>query len=104
MITDKKNEEYATFKIERKESGDINKIYSDDNFIILKVDFMAEMKKEKIKKIITTKRYKEYQQIWQHRKISKIMQTGNLQNQCDIWSQAIEDTIKKVEKVTKRRT
>ena len=32
------------------------------------------------------------------------MQTGNLQNQCDIWSQAIEDTIKKVEKVTKRRT
>ena len=63
MITDKKNEEYATFKIERKESGDINKIYSDDNFIILKVDFMTEMKKEKIKKIITTKRYKEYQQI-----------------------------------------
>ena len=31
------------------------------------------------------------------------MQTGNLQNQYDIWSQAIEDTIKKVEKVTKKR-
>ena len=31
------------------------------------------------------------------------MQTGNLQNQYDIWSQAIEDTIKKVEKVTKKK-
>ena len=32
------------------------------------------------------------------------MQTGNLQNRYDIWSQAIEDTIKKVEKVTKKGT
>ena len=98
------NQEYATFKIERKESGDIKKIYSDHNVIILKEDFMTEMQKEKRKKIITTKGYKEYQEVLQHNKISKIMQTGNLQNQYDIWSQAIEDTIKKVEKVTKKRT
>ena len=32
------------------------------------------------------------------------MQTGNSQNQCGVWSQAIEDTIKKVEKITKKRT
>ena len=89
------NKEYATFKIERKESGDIKKIYSDHNVIILKEDFMTEMQKEKRKKIITTKGYKEYQQVLQHNKISKIMQTGNLQNQYDIWSQTIEDTIKK---------
>ena len=39
------NEEDATFKIERKESGDIKTIYSDHNVIILKVDFMkGEMK------------------------------------------------------------
>ena len=50
------NKEYATFKIERKESGDIKKIYS-----ILKLDFMTEMQKEKRKKIITTKGYKDYQ-------------------------------------------
>ena len=31
------------------------------------------------------------------------MQTGNLQSQYDIWSQAIEDTIKKVENNTKKR-
>ena len=30
------------------------------------------------------------------------MQTGNLQHQYDIWSKAIEDTIKKVEKITKK--
>ena len=96
------NKEYATFKIERKESEDIKKIYSDNNVIILKVDFMTEMQKEKRKRIITTKGYKEYQQILQHKTISKIMQTGNLQNRYDIRSQAIEDTVKKVEKVTKK--
>ena len=32
------------------------------------------------------------------------MQTGNLQSQYDISSQAIEDNIKKVEKITKKRT
>ena len=116
MITDKKyfttikgmhidqNKEYATFKIQRKESGDIKKIYSDHNVIILKVDFMTEMQKEKRKKVITTKGYKEDQQILQHKKISKIIQTGNLQNQYDLWSQAIEDIIKKVEKTIKKRT
>ena len=115
VITDKKhfttikgmhidqNKEYATFKIERKESGDIKKIYSDHNIIILKVDFMTEMQKEKRKKIITTKGYKEYQQILQHKEISKIMQTGNLQHQYDLWSKAIENAIKKVEKITKKR-
>ena len=41
--------------MQRKESGDIKKIYSDHNVIILKVDFMTEMQKEKRKKIITTK-------------------------------------------------
>ena len=89
------NKVYGTFKIERKESGDIKKIYSDHNVLILKVDFMIEMQKEIRKKIITTKGYKEYQQILQHNKISKIMLTGNLQNQYDIWSQTIDDTIKK---------
>ena len=114
VITDKKyfstikgmyidqNKEYTTFKIERKESEDIKKIYSDNNVIILKVDFMTEMQKEKRKRIITTKGYKENQQILQHKTISKIMQTGNLQNRYDIRSQAIEDTVKKVEKVTKK--
>ena len=41
---------------------------------------MTEMQKEKRKKIITTIEYTEYQQILQHKKISKIMQTGNLQH------------------------
>ena len=31
------------------------------------------------------------------------MQTGNLQHQYDLWSRAIEDTIKKVEKITKKK-
>ena len=112
VITDKKyfttikgihidqNKEYATFKMQRKESGDI-KIYSDHNVIILKVDFM--MQKEKRKKVITRKGYKEYQQILWHKKINKIIQTENLQNWYDLWSQAIEGTIKKVEKITQKK-
>ena len=40
------NKEYATFKLERKESRDIKMMYSDDNVIILKVDFMKELQKE----------------------------------------------------------
>ena len=59
VITDKKyfatikemhidqNKEYAIFKIERKENGDIKKIYSDHNVIILKVDFMTDAKRKK---------------------------------------------------------
>ena len=59
------NKEYATFKMQRKESGDIKKIYSDHNVIILKVDFMTDAKGKR-KKVITRKGYKEYQQILQH--------------------------------------
>ena len=55
------NKEYAIFNIERKENGDIKKINSDYNVIVLKVDFMTAMQKEKRKKITTTKGYKEYQ-------------------------------------------
>ena len=33
--------------MERKEGGDIKKIYSDHNVIILKVDFITEMQKKK---------------------------------------------------------
>ena len=59
MITDKKysiiikglhidqNKEYGLFKMERKEGGDIKKIYSDHNVIILKVEFITEMQKKK---------------------------------------------------------
>ena len=32
------------------------------------------------------------------------MQTRNLQQQHDLWSQAIKDTINKVEKIAKKRT
>ena len=45
---------------------------------------MTEIQNEKRKKIITTKGYKEYQKIAQHKEISKIMQTGNLQHQYDL--------------------
>ena len=47
------NKEYTTFKMERKESGDIKKIHSDHNVITLKVDFMTEMQNKR-KKTITT--------------------------------------------------
>ena len=62
---------------------------------------MTEMQKENRKKTITVKVYKEYQQILLNKEISEIMQKENLKHQYDIWSQAIEDTIKKVEKIIK---
>ena len=58
---------------------------------------MTEMQKEKRNKTITTKGYIEYQQILQNKEISKIMQKENLQHQYDLWKQATEDTIEKVE-------
>ena len=42
------DKEYATFKVERKENGDIKKIYSDQN-IIRKVDVTTEIQKGKRK-------------------------------------------------------
>ena len=62
---------------------------------------MTEMQKENRKKTITVKVYKEYQQILLNKEISEIMQKENLKHQYDIWSQATEDTIKKVEKIIK---
>ena len=62
---------------------------------------MTEMQKENRKKTITIKVYKEYQQILLNKEISEIMQKENLEHQYDLWSQAIEDTIKKVEKIIK---
>ena len=85
-----------------KENPDRKKKRKKENTIILTVDVMTKMQNENRKTIITPKGYKKYQQILQHKEISKIMQTANLQHQCDLWSQAIEDTIKKVEKITKK--
>ena len=65
------NQEYATFKIERKESGDIRKIYSDHNVIILKVDFKTEMQKKKERKLQQQKDIKSMNRFYNIKKSAK---------------------------------
>ena len=65
------NQEYATFKIERKESGDIKKIYSDHNVIILKVDFKTEMQKKKERKLQQQKDIKSMNRFYNIKKSAK---------------------------------
>ena len=93
--------DYATFRIDKNGKAE-KKVYSDHNVIMIKLDFVTDPQQEQRKKIITNKGYKEYKKELQEKEISEIVKYGPLQDQYDIWSQEIEETIKKVEKTKKK--
>ena len=96
MIIDE-TKEYTTCRLDQQ-NQDLKKTYSDHNVILLKIDFHTETTQTKERKIITTKRYKEYRGNIEQLQISKLIATGQMQNSYDKWCEAAEQSIKRVTK------
>ena len=74
------------------------KIYSNDNSILINLDFETPTEEERPKKIITKKRYERYRTIIEKENVSKLLKSGDLQESYNKWSIAIETSIKTVQK------
>ena len=101
MIIDE-TKEYATYRLDQQ-NQDLKKTYSDNNIILLKIDLHTETIQTKERKIITTKGYKQYSENIEQLQISKLIATGQIQNNHEKWREAVKQSIKRVTK-KKRKT
>ena len=60
MIIDE-TQEYATYRLEQQ-NQDLKRTYSNNNVVLLKIDFHTETIETKESKLISTKGYKEYRE------------------------------------------
>ena len=96
MIIDE-NKKYATYKTEYQQDQ-VRKLYSDRIVILLELDYITTFEKNKQIKYITNKGQQEYQKILQQVKLTKIIQSQNLQQSYTNWTNAVENAINKVKK------
>ena len=101
MIIDE-TKEYATYRLDQQ-NQDLKKTYFDNNIILLKIDLHTETIQTKERKIITTKGYKQYSENIEQLQISKLIATGQIQNNYQKWREAVKQSIKRVTK-KKRKT
>ena len=93
MIVDE-NKQYSVFKLEK--SG---KTYSDHNAILLKLNLITAIEKQKKNKIITKCRYTKYRNKLTQNQISGILKKDTVQVSYDKWSEKVQNNIKVVEKI-----
>ena len=74
------------------------KVYSDHNSILINLDFDTPNEEERPNKIITKEGYKRYRTIIEEENVSKLLKLGYLQESCNKWSIATENSIKTVQK------
>ena len=101
MIIDE-TKEYATYRLDQQ-NQDLKKTYSDHNIILLKIDLHTETIQTKERKIITTKGCKQYSENIGQLQISKLIATGQIQNNYEKWRETVKQSIKRVTK-KKRKT
>ena len=97
--------QYRLYKIECQ-NKQIKKTCSDHNVILINIDFISPKNVSRKKKVITRNGNKKYKQIQIQnqtiiikKEISKILETGELQESYNTWVDEVENTIKKVEKI-----
>ena len=93
MIVDE-NKQYSVFKY--KKSG---KTYSDHIAILIKLNLITAIEKQKKNRIITKCGYKKYRNKLTQKQISGILKKGTIQVSYDKWSEEVQNNIKKVEKI-----
>ena len=93
MIVDE-NKQYCVFELEKN-----GKTYSDHNAILLKLNFITAIEKQKKNRIITKCGYKKYRNKLTQKQISGILKKGTIQVSYDKWSQEEKNNIKEVEKI-----
>ena len=91
--------QYGLHKLYKNTATNENrKIYSDHNSILINLDFDTPTEEERPKKIITKEGYKRYRTIIKEENVSELLKLGDLQESCNKWSIAIENSIKTVQK------
>ena len=93
MIVDR-NKQYSAFKLEKS-----RKTYSDHNAILLKVNLVTAMQKQKKNRIITKCGYKKYRSKLTQMQISGILKRNTIQVNYYKWSEEIQRNITEVEKI-----
>ena len=93
MIADE-NKQYSVFKLEK--SG---KTFSDHNAILLKLNLITSIEKQKKDRIITKCEYKKYRNKLTQKQISRILKKDTIQISYDKWSEKVHYNIKEVYKI-----
>ena len=93
MIADE-NKQYSVFKLEK--SG---KTFSDHNAILLKLNLITSIEKQKKDRIITKCEYKKYRNKLTQKQISRIIKKDTIQISYDKWSEKVHYNIKEVYKI-----
>ena len=93
MIVDR-NKQYSAFKLEKS-----RKTYSDHNAILLKVNLVTAMQKQKKNRITTKCGYKKYRSKLTQMQISGILKRNTIQVSYYKWSEEIQRNITEVEKI-----
>ena len=88
------NKQYSAFKLEKS-----RKTYSDHNAMLLKLNLVTAIEKQKKKKIITKCGYKNYRNKLTQKQISGILKKDTIQVSYDEWSEEPQNNIKEVEKI-----
>ena len=96
MIVDE-NKQYSAFKLEKS-----RKTYSDHNAILLKLNLVTAIEKQKKNRIITKCGYKKYRNKLTQKQISGILKQNTIQVSYDKWSEEVQNNIKEVEKICRQ--
>ena len=91
--------QYGLYKLDKNTATNENrKIYSDHNSKLINFYFETSTKEQRPKKIIRRKESKRYRTIIKEENVSKLLKSGDLQKSYNKWSEAIETSIKTVQK------
>ena len=96
MIVDE-NKNYSVFKLEKS-----RKTNSDHNAILLKLNLITAIEKQKQDRIFTKCGYKKYMYKSTQKYISGILKKDTGQVSYDKWSEEVQNSIKKAEKIFRK--
>ena len=96
MIVDD-NKQFSAFELEKS-----RKTYSDHNAILLKLNLVTAIEKQKKNRIITKCGYKKYRNKLTQTQISGILKKDTIQESYDKWSEEVQNNIKEVEKICRQ--
>ena len=90
MVVDE-NKQYKAFKLEKS-----RKTLSDHNAILLKLNLVTAIEKQKKNRIITKCGYKKYRSKLTQKQISGILKQDKIQVSYDKWSEEVQSNINEV--------
>ena len=96
MIIDE-NKRYGVFKLEKS-----RKTYSDHSALLVKLNLISEIEKQKKNRIITNCGYKKYRNKLTQKQMSGTLKKDTIQVSFDKWSEDVQNKIKEVEKILRQ--